>query len=425
MAFALQVCGGIIVAAALVQAGIGLISQITAAFRSRKMDRRKVAFFQAQTENLIKQAEVDRERAEQTWSGKRKFRIVERRVENKEGSIRSFYLAPHDGGKLPTFQPGQFLTFELAIPNQPAPVIRCYSLSDSPVNRDRYRISIKKLPPPPKAEPGTPGGLSSNYFHDVLREGDVVDVMAPNGGFHLDTQSDRPVVLIAGGVGLTPVFSMLKWLADTGSHREVWFFYAVRHGGEIALKEEIDEIIASHSNYHGVTVFSDPTEECVEGKDYDCCGFLSLDVIKQYLKSSNYEFYICGPPPMMQSITGQLEEWGVPEQDIRFEAFGPASVKKAAKSDGTEGESVAGVNVSFTRSGKSAIWKPDAGTLLDLAEANGVRINSGCRAGNCGTCLTALKDGKVSYIAKPASPLAQGSTLVCVAQPVGDVALDA
>lgn len=207
MALALQVFGGLIVVAAVMQACIGLVSQINSTIRYRKMDQRKLAYFKSQTANLIKQAEIKRERTELTWSGKRKFRVVERRVENKDGNICSFYLAPHDGGKLPSFQPGQFLTFELAIPNQQSPVIRCYSLSDSPLKSDRYRVSIKRLPAPPSKKKQVPDGLSSCYFHDNIREGDVVDVMAPNGGFCLDTHSDRPVVLIAGGIGLTPVLS--------------------------------------------------------------------------------------------------------------------------------------------------------------------------------------------------------------------------
>ena len=425
MALALQVFGGLVVVAAVMQACVGLVSQINSAIRNRKMDRRRLAYFKTQTANLIKQAEVERERTELTWSGKRKFRVVERRIENKDCNICSFYLAPHDGGKLPTFHPGQFLTFELAIPDQQAPVIRCYSLSDSPLKNDRYRVSIKRLPPPPSAEPGTPAGLSSSFFHDSIQEGDVVDVIAPNGGFYLDTHSDRPVVLIGGGVGLTPVLSMLKWLADTNSHREVWFFYAVTHGGEVALKGEISAIISDHSNFHSVIVFSKPSDECVEGKDYDFSGYLSVDVLKRYLKNSNYEFYICGPPPMMESLTTQLQDWGVPESDVRMEAFGPASVKKIAKSKPPDAETSKGFNVEFTRSGKSLVWTPDAGTLLELAEANDIRINSGCRAGNCSTCLTALKGGKVSYISKPASQLAQGSTLVCIAHPDGDVSLDA
>ncbi len=425
MVLTLQVFGGLIVVAALVQALGGLVAQLNGARRSRVMEDRKLALFEKQADILIKRAEADRERSELTWAGKRKFRIDERRIVNKAGDICSFYLAPHDGGALPPFLPGQFLTFELNIPDCPAPVVRCYSLSDSPLERDRYRVSIKRLGPPPKAEPGTPAGLVSNFFHQNLKVGDVVDVMAPNGGFHLDIHSERPAVLIGGGVGLTPVLSMMKWLAGSGSHREIWFFYGVRNSNDIALVDEIREITENNSHFHSVIVYSEPSDECVEGKDYDVKGHISVDAMKRYLESSNYEFYICGPPPMMEAINKQLRDWGVPEEDIRFEAFGPASVKKVQKVEPAASGDEAGVTVEFARSGKSVVWNGEAGTLLELADANGVRISSGCRAGNCGTCATAVKHGKVSYVARPSSKPAQGSALVCIACPDGDIVLDA
>jgi ferredoxin-NADP reductase len=424
----LQLCGGLIVVAALLQAGVGLLEQVNGALRKRRMDQRRLEAFTAQTDIQIRRAQVVRQRSELSWSGRRKFRVVKRRIENRASDICSFYLEPHDGGALPPFLPGQFLTFELHIPDHPAPVVRCYSLSDSPLMRDRYRVSIKRLPPPPKAGPEIPAGLSSSFFHGNVNEGDILDVSAPNGSFHLDTTSDRPVVLIAGGVGLTPVLSMFKWLSDTGSHREAWFFYAVRNSGDLALRDEIREIVDSNKKqFHSVTIFSGPTEQCVRGKDYDVSGFISVDVLKRYLKTSNYEFYICGPPPLMESMVKQLLEWGVPEADIHFEAFGPASVKTVKKSDQAEDTvgAGAGVNVEFARTGKSLVWTKTAGTLLELADANGIRISSGCRAGNCGTCVTALKRGKVSYVAKPATAPAQGSALVCIAHPDGDIALDA
>jgi uncharacterized protein len=421
----LQICGGLIVAAALLHAGVGLAGQVNGALRRRRMDLRKLEAFNAQTELMTRRTQVARRRAELTWSGRRKFRIAQRRLENRAGDICSFYLEPHDGGGLPPFLPGQFLTFELNIPQHPVPVVRCYSLSDSPLMRDRYRVSIKRLGRPPNAAPEVPPGLSSNFFHS-LEEGDIVDVAAPNGSFHLDTNSDRPVVLIAGGVGLTPVYSMFKWLSDTGSQREAWFFYAVRNSADLAMREDIRQIVNSNKQkFHSVIVFSAPTPDCVRGKDYDYSGTLTVEVMKRYLKSSNYEFYICGPPPMMEAMVKQLTEWGVPEGDIRFEAFGPASVKTVKKSDQPEDTSSPGVTVEFARSGKSITWRKSAGTLLELADANGIRLNSGCRAGNCGTCVTAVKRGKVTYVTKPATTPAQGSALICIAHPDGDMALDA
>jgi ferredoxin-NADP reductase len=421
----LQFCGLFIVGAVLLQAGIALFAEVDHATRRRRLDRQRLAVFRAQTDVLIRRAETSRAHAELTWSGKRKFRVVKRRFENRANDICSFYLEPHDGGALPPFLPGQFLTFELNVPDHPVPVVRCYSLSDSPLVRDRYRVSIRRMGPPPKAGPEVPPGLSSSYFHNSLKEGDIVDVKAPAGGFHLDIASERPAVFIAGGIGLTPVLSMFKWLADTGSRRTAWFFLAVRNGNDVALRDEINEVASKNrQQFRAITLYSDPTEQCIEGKDFDCKGFLSVDVLKRYLGTSNYEFYICGPPPMMEAMVKALSDWGVPETDIHFEAFGPGSVKKVQKPE--PGESAGtGFKVQLTRSGKSLAWTKEAGTLLELAEANGVRINSGCRAGNCGTCVTAVKQGSVSYLVKPASVPAPGSALLCIAHPAGDVVLDA
>ena len=292
--------------------------------------------------------------------------------------------------------------------------------------RGSYRVSIKRIPPPPKAAPDVPPGLSSSYFHDSLKEGDIVDVRAPAGGFSLDTASERPAVFIAGGIGLTPVLSMFKWLGDTGSRRAAWFFLAVRNGNDIALRDEIQDVVNKNKQqFHAVTLYSEPTDQCIEGKDYDCKGFLSIDVLKRYLKTSNYEFYICGPPPMMEATVKALLDWGVPEADIHFEAFGPASVKKVQKPEPDRQAADAGFKVELARSRMSLVWSQEAGSLLELAEANGVRINSGCRAGNCGTCVTAVKHGTVNYLVKPASNPAPGSALVCIAHPAGDIVLDA
>jgi uncharacterized protein len=123
---------------------------------------------------ITDQRRIERERSEASWNGFRKFRIVGKKCESAD--ICSFYLAPHDGKPLPTFQPGQYLTFQVRLPNQAKPIIRRYSLSDRPGVPDRYRVSIKRVP----------SGLASNRFHDHLKVGDIVDVKAPAGQFCLD-----------------------------------------------------------------------------------------------------------------------------------------------------------------------------------------------------------------------------------------------
>ncbi len=418
-----ETAGLVIILGAAVQVVMGFSSIAIRAAGSQRQAAAELESFKRRAGILLEQAKVERDRTESSWNGKRKFRIDRRVIENEAGDICSFYLVPHDGRPVPSFRPGQFLTFELPIPGEAQPVVRCYSLSDSP-HEDYYRVSIKRQGPPPKAPEGTPPGLSSNYFHSQLKEGDIVEAMAPAGGFYLDEESERGVVLIGGGVGLTPVVSMLNSLIAHGSNREIWFFYGIRNREEHVMAEHLREIDRAHANVHLVVCYSRPDENCVQGVDYNSEGFVSVELFKSLLESNNYEFYICGPPPMMDMVTKDLEEWGVPEEHINFEAFGPATVKKTQEpvSDAAAGQTV---EVVFAKSNKTLNWETAAGTLLEFGEANGIKMNSGCRSGGCGTCLTALREGEIEYIHRPGKKPEAGSCLVCIAQPTGRVVLDA
>lgn len=386
----------------------------------------------AEAENALLRANVDlvmdrrrfeAQRHELSWNGFRKFEIMRKQQEG--GGICSFYLQPHDKKPLPPFQPGQYLTFQLHVPGQRKPVIRCYSLSDSPNHPDYYRVSIKKLPPP-RDKPEAPPGLSSSFFHDQLDEGDILDVKAPGGHFFLDMTKSTPVVLIGGGVGLTPVLSMLNAICASGSKRETWFFYGCRHGGDVVMRAHFENIRKEHDNVRLFVCFSDPLPEEVEGRDYDFGKRISIDLFKSMLPSNNYEYYLCGPPPFMEALVGGLEAWGVPEKDIHFEAFGPATVKRTpAAQASAESAATSNLQVTFYKSGKTLAWAPEAGSLLDFAEENGVNIDFGCRAGNCGTCLTAIKAGEVTYVNPPGSPPEAGSCLACVSVPRSNLTIDA
>lgn len=425
MAVAVEIGGIIIIVGALLHAFAGIYGFAVRAGRMARQGAEELELFRARAKIVLDRAAAERERSELSWNGKRKFEVVRREIENPAGDICSFYLAPHDKRPIPPFRPGQFLTFELPIPGQPGPTVRCYSLSDSPLNRDFYRVSIKKLGPPPK-QPDAPPGLSSNFFHNNLKEGEIVEVMAPAGEFFLNEESERPVVLIGGGVGLTPVVSMLNSIVASGSRREVWFFYGVRNRNEHAMYDHLKQIAKDNDNVHVVVCYSQPSETCREGIDYDRKGFVSVDLIKSMVASNNYEFYICGPPPMMEMITQHLEEWGVPESDINFEAFGPATVKKTQEpASEAEAGAAQAIKVVFSRSNKTVQWGSGAETLLELGEANGIRMNCGCRSGSCGTCLTALKQGEVEYIYRPGKQPEAGSCLTCISRPKADIVLDA
>lgn len=417
----IQVAGTVIVGAVVIQS----VFLIVSSFRRLAIEReqRRVTLDSLRYRTMIASAESRKEgqRAELSWSGYRKFRV--QRKEKEVENVHSFYLVPHDGKPLPPFLPGQYLTFELRIPSESKPIIRCYSLSDSP-NRDfYYRVSIKKVPPPPD-KPDAPPGLSSSYFNDQVEEGDILDVKAPSGHFVLDTTNERPVVFIAGGIGITPVYSMLKTLTESDSHRETWFFLGVHNGREHLMKEELEALNHANENLHLHVCYGQPDEDDVEGVDYHHAGFVSVDLFKKLLPSNNYAFYICGPPPMMEALTSGLAEWGVPDEDVHYEAFGPATVKKT-KGEAEAVEAAPTVELVFDRSGKTLEWDGSAESILEFAENNGIVIDSGCRAGNCGTCTVAVKSGEVSYVVEHGAAPETGSCLTCISVPKTALTLDA
>jgi ferredoxin-NADP reductase len=355
----------------------------------------------------------------------RTFRVDRKVVEDAAHSVCSFYLVPEDGQPLPAFLPGQFLTFRL---DAPAPagdseqIVRCYSLSDAP-GPDSYRVTIKRVPAPLGSD--FPPGRSSNYFHDRVTAGTLLQVRAPSGHFHLD-RGDTPVVLVAGGIGITPMLSMLNWSLSEQPGRELWLFYGVRDGRELVMKAHLEALAAEHPNFHLRLCFSNPLPEEVLGRDYHHRGRIDVDLLRMQLPFKPYHFYICGPTPMMESLVPALEEWGVPDSHIHFEAFGPASIKRKQVQTASVAEaSDSGIVVTFARSGKQLPWRPDAGSLLEFAEANGIAVDSGCRAGSCGTCQTAIRTGEVSYREPPDFDPEPGSCLLCIGVPRTSVTLEA
>ena len=417
-----EIAGVVILGGAFVQVTLGAYGSIRRRAIESQQQRQALTLFEERARLDLAATRLERERRELAWEGLRKFRIAHKVAETPD--ICSFYLVPHDHKPIPAFRPGQFLTFQLRIPGQSRPVTRCYSLSDSPLQRDYYRVTIKRLPPPPK-EPNAPPGLVSSFFHS-LEEGTLVDVRAPAGNFWLDVHGSRPIVLIAGGVGLTPLIAMLNTICAGNLRRETWFFYGVRDRQDHAMYDHLQTLAREHENVRIVVAYAAPTATCVAGQDYAEKGFLSVDLFKRMLPSSNYEFYLCGPPPMMAVITEGLAQWGVPDSDVHFEAFGPASVKRPATAP-PEGAAPtqAAAKVGFARGGKAIDWTEKDGSILDLAEANGVAIESGCRAGNCGTCETAVREGKVRYLIETGFKPKDGSCLPCVAVPDGGVVIDA
>ncbi len=351
------------------------------------------------------------------FKGWRKFRIA--RLVHENADITSIYLEPVKGRKLKPFKPGQYLTYEFIVPGHPDPVVRSYSLSDSP-NPRHYRASIKRVPAP-RDHPEFAPGLSSNFVHDVLKEGDIVRVQAPGGTFTLDPKGHNPIVLLGSGIGLTPVLSMLKALAAHKSKREIWFFVGVRNRVEDALRTEFEEAIAALPNSHLVVCHSKPDPDEILGTHHHAAARVDAEILKKLLPHNRYHFYFCGPGPMMESCYHGLKDWGVPEKHLHYEAFGPSSLNQKKLPKGV----ASSAKITFKKSKKTLQWDGSKPSLLEFAEANGLHPKFGCRAGACGTCKVSLKKGEVAYTTAPAADPGSGKALLCCSLPKGDLEIDA
>lgn len=366
--------------------------------------------------------------ASPAWAGYREF-IVQRRVrEDKLGDVCSFYLVPADGQPLPAYRPGQYLTFRLEVedPGTQAPkhIVRCYSLSDAP-RPERYRITVKRVPPPAGCT-DLPPGLSSNYLHDHVPEGSRLWVRAPAGHFYLVREPPLPVVLVGGGIGITPMLSMLATLFEGDGGREVWLFYGVRDGDEQLMQGPLRALAARHANFHLHVCYSRPGAADVEGVDFQHRGRISIPLLRAALPLGRYQFYVCGPKAMMEALVPGLETLGVDPGDIHYESFGPATLTRRTRSAPAPATaSGPPVTVTFSRSGQRLAWDPGADSLLEFAEGHGIEVVSGCRAGSCGSCQTEVVSGAVELNQQPDAEVAAGHCLLCISTPRSDLVLDA
>lgn len=368
-------------------------------------------------------------RPDSAWQGWRGFQVAQREFEDAAQSQCSFYLQPVDGQPLPAFKPGQFLTFALdvtpRISDGPAiarAITRCYSLSDRPESA-RYRVTIKRVPAPP-GHPEFDPGLSSNHFHDRVQVGDILRVKAPAGHFFIDPDPSVPAVLIGGGIGITPMMSMLRWCMTEQPQRVVHLYYGLRNSGEHAFKQQLDAMAASHPALRLNIVYSRPGEADVLGRDYQHQGHVDVELLRRTLPHGRNQFYVCGPPAMMKPLVPALAAWGVPIADLHYEAFGPASVKLPGAPEAAA-SAVAAVEVRFQRSGRTLTWDGRDASLLDFAERHGIEVESGCRSGGCGSCEARLLEGTVQYEHAPDHDVAAGHCLLCVGRPSSPLVLEA
>lgn len=241
------------------------------------------------------------------WRGTRDFNVVAKVQESD--LITSFYFEPADGGAVADFIPGQYIGIYLQPETSENRCIRQYSLSDAP-NGKSYRISVKR----------EHNGQISNHLHDTVHVGDAVQLSPPSGDFFLDTRADSPVVLLSGGVGQTPMLSMLNSLVQTHSKREIRYVHSAINSKVHAFGEHVSALASAHSNVEQVLFYDQPNADCT---DYGFAGQTNMQLIRKQIELPGAHYYFCGPLGYMSMVSENLKGWGVPAENIHFEVFGP------------------------------------------------------------------------------------------------------
>jgi ferredoxin-NADP reductase/ferredoxin len=290
-----------------------------------------------------------------------------------------------------------------------------------PPGAGTYRVSVKRA-----------AGAGSRYFHDSIREGDLLQVSAPRGSFTLAPGS-APIVMLSAGIGATPLLAMLHSLADgaANSMREVWWCYGTRNGTEHPFAAEVRAVLSGLPRSHSFVAYSKPEDGDQSGKDYDVSGRLNLSSLQQLQVAKEADFYLCGPTAFLGDFTAELKSWGVSGSRIHSEVFGAESsiTPGIARTTSVPQHSLAGnvgtgPKVFFTRSGLTVPWDSRYGSLLEFAEACDIPVRWACRMGVCHTCECGLIDGEIGYAPEPLDLPAKGNVLICCSSPLTAIELD-
>lgn len=251
------------------------------------------------------------------WNGYRQFTVADKRPESE--IVTSFYLRPVDGGPLAEFVPGQYITVKIDHPISPTPP-RNYSLSDRP-GLPYYRISVKRES---GSTPRT-AGLVSNYLHDHVHTGDHLEVGPACGEFTLDPAhiTARSIVFLAGGIGITPLLSMLKSLVHHQVSTPIYFIQAARNSRVHALADEVRGMAAEYPDLHIHFCYDEPLEGDLRERRCDSTGTINAERLRELIPNNYGEFYVCGPQPFMSGLYRELGDWGVDPARIHLEFFGP------------------------------------------------------------------------------------------------------
>ncbi|UPR53706.1 hybrid-cluster NAD(P)-dependent oxidoreductase [Vibrio cyclitrophicus] len=355
----------------------------------------------AKNEGLIKAGDVvevleikEKEHYEDTWIESLHLTCVER--EEIARDFTTFWLEPaKENHSLPSYQPGQHLPIEMVINGEK--VSRRYTLSSSPSRAGRVAISVKRVD----------DGQISNWLNDHFQVGDTLVAQNPDGAFYLEANPTHPLLLLSAGSGITPMLSMLRYLADHGQIDDVVFYHQCSSEEDIPYQAEIDQIANDHAGLRVIYSLSQPT------KEWDgLSGRLSVSHVAKMEELHKRQAFVCGPDGFMDNAKKLLIQMGLNPQHYHQEAFGVAQ-----STEETVKQLQLSVNGYLFEGNNQS-------TLLEQAESAGVSIASSCRAGFCGACKVTLESGQVHQPDVPALQEHErnmGQILACCSVPQTDI----
>ena len=355
--------------------------------------------------------------AGQFWKGE----LIVESIRRETHDVKTFRFI-HPAGDIPfTHRPGQYMTLSLDINGQT--VKRSFTIASSPVQRGYVELTIKR----------NPEGLASQYMHDQLNAGDGILVGAPAGKFFFDELQTKAVVLIAGGVGITPLMSILRNLTDRSWGGTIYFINAMRTMDDGIFADEIAGLAERFENVRVLTYYSQSKPSTIDstssGRWLVRHGYINASDISAFVPDlKELPIFLCGPDPMMQAVRKTIVSLGIPNEQISTEEFvSPRAVAgsdQASQSTQSDVGLADGETASISFATSSQKIEIDASTtILEAAEQAGVVLPWECRSGICGQCKVRCTSGRVKMDSRDALTKAEeanGFILACQSHPAAE-----
>ena len=337
------------------------------------------------------------------------------RIVTETPGVKTFRMLPSSGDRLLpfTFVPGQFLNVAFWIGG--ARMNRSYSISSSPTQREYVDLTVKR----------EPRGAVSRHIVDLLKVGDQIEAAGPVGRFTFTGSEADSIVLIAAGVGITPMVSITRYLTEQSWAGDIFFIFTCRTPTEFIFANEVAALQRVNSKLHVAVTVTKP-----EGTDWKGPrGRITKELLTQTVPDlASRRIHLCGPPAMMDATKAILAELGVPPDQLKTESFGATKPIPAATGTSLKPTAPAtGPLVTFSTNHKSARIHVDQ-TVLELSEELSIGIANSCRVGTCGVCKVKMTSGEVEMAiddSLDADDKANGIILACQAKPKSDIAVEA